>query len=114
MVVEGKVFIMRKEGWLVSYKHPDPARGGSVTYLKEEEAYRDAAMTIEGWAKDELENLKLQDNPDDWKEHIDHLTETLSLIDRKKFKDAYTEWREYADDVDPDEDVLIEDTTVIV
>lgn len=105
---------MRKEGWIVSYKHPDSERAGSVTYLKEGEAHRDAAMTIEGWAKDELENLKLQDDPEEWKEHIETLTETLSLIEQKKHKEAYEEWREYADDVDPDEDVLIEKTVVIV
>jgi hypothetical protein len=105
---------MRKEGWLVSYKHPDPARGGSVTYLNEQEAYKDASDAIKGWASEELENLKHQDDPEEWAEERESLTEALSLIERKSFKEAYEEWRSYADDTDPGEDVLIEGTTVIV
>lgn len=100
-------------GWLMSYKNIDHYQNFTRTYRKEGEAYEDAAESIKGWAKEEIENLQGQDSPEDWEEHIEHLKETLSLIEQKKFKEAYEEWREYADDADPGEDILIEDTEIV-
>lgn len=100
-------------GWMLSYKNPDPARMFSRTYLNEETAYKDAAEAIAGWAKEEIETLQFQDDPKEFEDQIQLLRETLKLIAEGKHKDAYRQWREYADDSDPSEDVMIEDTQVV-
>lgn len=99
--------------WMLSWKNIDPSRMFSTTYLKEDTAYKAAAESAAGWAKDELAELEAQDNPDDWQEYIDHLREVLNLYSQGKHKEAYEEWREYADDTTPDDDVMIEDTEVV-
>ena len=98
------------QGWLVSYKHPDPERMFSRAYLREAIAYKDASLSIKDWAKYELENLE---GDLERKYEIETLHTILELIERGEHKAAYEEWRSYADDMQPSEDVMIEDTDVV-
>src|SRR4029077_9758868 len=97
-------------GWMLSYKHPDTERMFSRTYLKEASAYNDAAESIAGWVMEELTNA--QGDPDR-ADDIESLREILDLTTEGKHKEAYLEWREYADNAGPDEDVMIEDTQIV-
>lgn len=44
---------------------------------------------------------------------IERLRVILQLIGESKYEEAYDEWRAYADDVEPYEDVLIEEVDVV-
>jgi len=101
------------QGWLMSYKNIDHYQNFTRTYRKEEDAYEDAADSIKGWAGEEIEELKLQDDPEEYKDKIEQLQGVLSLIEQKKHKEAYGEWRDYANDAEPTEDILIEDTEIV-
>jgi hypothetical protein len=98
---------------MLSYKNPDPYRMFSRSYTKEETAYKDAASAIERWAKEEIEELEIQDVPEDFQDQIDLLRDVLKLLSEGKHKEAYGQWREYADDATPGEDVMIEDTEIV-
>lgn len=110
------------QGWMLSWKNPDPELMFSTTYLKEETAYQTAATSIKDWAADDLVDLAADTahaDPND-EERLEQnekdstlLREVLNLIEQKKYKEAYEEWREYADEADPREDVMIEDTNVV-
>lgn len=97
------------EGWMLSYKNPDPYRMFSRTYLKEATAYKDAAEAIAGWAKEEL----AETDGDERDETVEALRSVLHYVSEKKYKEAYDEWRSWADEHEPSEDVMIESTTVI-
>lgn len=110
------------QGWMLSWKNPDPYMMFSTTYLKEETAYETAATSIKDWAADDIVDLeadtahadpndegRLQQN----EASVKLLREVISLVEQKEYKEAYEQWREYADETDPREDVMIEDTNVV-
>lgn len=101
------------QGWMLSYKNPDPERMFSRTYRNEATAYKDASEAIEELAKEELQNLAIQDNPEERQFETETLKTVIELIAKGEHKEAYVEWREYAGDMTPDEDVLIEDTEIV-
>jgi hypothetical protein len=104
---------MSKKVWLVEYKDDDPWAGHRSVYLKKEDAYESVTSSIAGWAADELKELEGQDNPDDWEEQIEILKTVLKELEEGKKEDAYSSWREYADDAEPGQDLLVEELDLI-
>lgn len=98
------------KGWMLSWKNPDPERMFSRTYINQETAYRHAAESIRRWAQEEL--VDLRDDPTSGAQ-VEVLEQVLSLIDQGENNAAYEEWRAYADDAEPREDVMIEDTEIV-
>lgn len=98
------------KGWMLSYKNDDPYRNFSRSYMKEETAYKDASTAIEGWAKEEIENIG---GEEERQYETETLRTVLELIGKGKHKEAYEEWRGYADDTEPGEDVLAEETEIV-
>lgn len=110
------------KGLVLFWKNIDPSREFTTTYKKKATAYKEAALAIKDWAKDDLvdlratvadEEAKGEGVDEQWMNYIEILQNTLQLIEGKKYQEAYEEWREYADDSDPREDVVIEDTEIV-
>lgn len=99
-------------GKLVSWKNIDQYREFSNTYKKEASAYKDAADAIKEWAQIELNELTGEDLDEEGQESLEHLQNAVTFIAEGKNKEAYEEWREFADWRDPREDVMIEDTEI--
>lgn len=97
------------QGWMLSYKNPDPYRMFSRSYTKEATAYKDAAGDIEKWAKEALEETDGDERAAD----VESLRSVLYWISENKYKEAYSEWRSYAVDNEPREDVIIEETEIV-
>lgn len=101
------------EGWLVSYKDPDVAsrQSGGVVYLAKAVAFREVSETIGSLSVSAIESL--QGDSKVGKYDIERLQGILKLITENKHEEAYDEWRDYADDVEPYEDVLVESVQVV-
>jgi len=101
------------KGWLVSHKDPDviSRQGGGVVYLAEAVAFREVSETIRSLSIAAMESLEGDSKVD--KNDIERLRDILQLITARKYEEAYDEWRSYADDVEPYEDVLIEEVEVV-
>lgn len=100
-----------KKVWLVEYKDIDPWAGDRAVYAKKEDAYERVSESIVGWAQEELEEHKR--HGDRQEEHVDALKEVVKAAKAGKHEDAYDSWREYADDADPDQDLLVEELDLI-
>ena len=100
-----------KKVWLVEYKDIDPWAGDRAVYAKKEDAYARVSESISGWASEELEEHKKYKDRDE--EHVEALKEVVKAVAQKKYEDAYDSWREYADDANPDQDLLIEELDLI-
>lgn len=101
------------QGWMLSWKNIDPHQNFSRTYRKKATAYKDAAESIKGWAEYEIENIRLSKDEEERAEDLARFQEMVDLVAKKKHEDAYDLWREYADDANSDDDVLIEDTEIV-
>jgi len=100
-----------KKVWLVEYKDIDPWAGDRAVYAKKADAYERVSESISGWASEELEeHQKFKDRQEG---HIEALENVVKAVSEKKFEDAYDYWREYADDAEPDQDLLIEELDLI-
>lgn len=102
-----KINIDYKLAWMVVYKHPDSSREGSVTYLVKSKAYRAAAESAADLAKETIDSLDLD------KDEVSRLQSIIDLVGKEKFEEAYQEWHYYSRDMDPSEDVLVEETYVV-
>src|SRR3990172_6982497 len=104
------------EGWLVSHKDPDVAsrQSGGVVYLTEAVAFREVSETVKNLSIAAMESLEGGSDFDEVRKNdVERLREILQLIADGKHEEAYVEWRAYADDVEPYEDVLIEEVEVV-
>lgn len=100
-----------KKVWLVEYKDIDPWQAHRAVYAKKEDAYASVSSSITGWAQEELEeHRKYKDRQE---EHVDALKEVVKASNAGKHEDAYDSWRGYADDADPDQDLLVEELDLI-
>ena len=101
------------KAWFYQYKNPDPYRWDRSVYMKEADAILDAAQMIGGFAASELENIGTPDD-DDAEERAEKMRKIVLLVQQGKSQEAYDEWREYADEIDPDEDVAIEEIDLVL
>lgn len=97
--------------WLVEYKDIDPWAGDRTVYAKKEDAFKAVSGSIAGWASEELEEHKRYG--DRQEEHVDALKEVVKAVAAGKHEDAYNHWREYADDAQPDQDLLVDELDLI-
>ena len=102
-----------KKGWFYQYKNPDPYRWDRAVYMKEKDAYKDAAAMIGGFAQHQIENWGTPTD-DDAEAEIERMQKIILLVKEGKDEEAYDEWREWADEMDPDEDVAIEEIDIVV
>lgn len=100
-----------KKVWLVEYKDIDPWRADRAVHAKKESAYEAVSGSISGWAEEELEEHR--QHGDRQEEHVEALKEVVKAVKAGKHEDAYDHWREYADDADPDQDLLVEELDLV-
>jgi len=102
---------MSKKVWLVEYKDIDPWAGDRAVYARKEDAYKHVSGSINGWAQEELdEHAQYGDRQE---EHVEALQNVVKAFSEGKYEDAYDYWREYADDADPDQDLLVEELDLV-
>jgi hypothetical protein len=101
------------QGWMLSVKNIDQYRNYSRTYKKEKTALADAADLIKGWAEYEIENIMVSKDQEERKEDLERFQNMVNLVKKKKHKEAYEEWRDYSREMQPDDDVMIEDTEIV-
>lgn len=100
-----------KKVWLVEYKDIDPWQADRAVYAKKEDAYKSVSGSISGWAREELSEH--EQYGDRQEEHVEALKEVVKAAAAGKHEDAYDHWREYADDAQPDQDLLVEELELV-
>lgn len=97
---------MAKKGWVVSWPSIDPSQeeySGTQVYTSEAKLKDAVWSAIKALAKDERESMELDEEQND---------ELLEIENATDFWEAYNLWEVYAGNYDPNESVVIEDTTI--
>lgn len=81
----------------------------SYAHLKAAKANKHAAEYAAKLAEDEIENLEWEAGD----AGLEKLREVVVALREGKHLDAYDAWREYADDAEPREDVMLQDVLLV-